>query len=56
MNKMSDEAKEAQRKYLRQWRMRNPDKVAKYVAAYWERKARQQAEISKKQNDGGIAK
>ena len=39
---MTDEAKEARRKYnreyMRKWRAANPDKVAKNIESYWERK------------------
>ncbi len=36
---MTDEARAAQREYLREWRKKNPDKTKEYAAAYWERKA-----------------
>ena len=43
---MTDKAKEARRAYKRAWNKRNPDKVKKYQADYWNRKA-QQAEAEK---------
>lgn len=36
---LSPEAKAAKSAYQKQWARRNPDKVAKYAEAYWERKA-----------------
>ena len=36
---LSEEAREKQREYLREWRKRNKDKVRSYNAGYWERKA-----------------
>lgn len=40
---MSEAAKEAQRRYLRDWRKKNPEKAKEQnrrnQAAYWERKA-----------------
>jgi hypothetical protein len=35
----SEEAKEARRKYLREWRKKNPDKQKRYVQNYWQKKA-----------------
>lgn len=32
-------AREMQRRYLREWRKKNPDKVKKYNRDYWRRKA-----------------
>jgi hypothetical protein len=46
---MTDEAKEARRKYnreyMRKWRAAHPDKVAKNIRAYWERKGKQMDKI-----------
>ncbi len=39
--KISDKAKEARNEYQRQWRQKNRDKLKKYNAAYWEKKAKQ---------------
>jgi hypothetical protein len=36
---MSDEAKQAQRDYMKQWKKANKEKVKAYNVAYWERKA-----------------
>lgn len=42
--KLSKEAREARREYEREWRRKNPDKVAAKAARYWEKKAREAAE------------
>ena len=44
---IEERAKELQRQYLRQWRAKNKDKVIKYNAEYWIRKAEKAAEESK---------
>lgn len=36
---ISKEAREAKNKYYREYRKKNPEKVKKYIADYWERKA-----------------
>ena len=36
---MTPEAKKARREYKRNWQRSNPDKVRKYQATYWEKKA-----------------
>jgi len=36
---MSDAAKQAKREYQAAWRKKNPDKVRRYQAEYWERHA-----------------
>ena len=33
--------REAQRKYQREWRKNNPDKVKEYNERYWEKKGRE---------------
>lgn len=38
---LSEEAKEMKRAYHREWQRKNKDKVAKYEARYWEKKARE---------------
>ena len=38
---LSDAALEARRKYLREWKRNNPDKVRAHHVNYWERKARE---------------
>lgn len=40
-DEMSEHAKEARRKYWREYQRKNPDKVKQYSAKYWERKARE---------------
>lgn len=37
---MNEAAKEARRAYKRAWQRKNRDKVKKYQARYWERKAK----------------
>lgn len=36
---MNEKAREERNAYLRAWRKKNKDKVKKYNADYWERKA-----------------
>ena len=36
---LSEQAKEARRKYKREWAHRNPEKVKASTARYWEKKA-----------------
>ena len=36
---IDERAKELRRKYLREWRAKNPDKMRKYAESYWARKA-----------------
>jgi DNA-directed RNA polymerase specialized sigma subunit len=36
---MSDEAREARAKYMRDWKRRNPDKLKAAAARYWQKKA-----------------
>lgn len=45
---VEERAKELQRQYLREWRAKNKDKVTKYNAEYWMRKAQKAMEESKK--------
>jgi len=37
--KISEEAKRLQSEYHREWQKKNKDKVAEYMARYWEKKA-----------------
>lgn len=39
--KTEDLAKEIRRKYMREWRKKNPEKVREYNRKHWERKAEQ---------------
>ena len=41
---LSDEAREAQRRYQREWRKAHPDRVREKNRQYWERKAQREAE------------
>lgn len=43
---LSEKARALKREYQRQWREKNPEKVVQYQEAYWERKARQQQELT----------
>lgn len=36
---MSEEAREARNRYMREWKLKNADKLREYNAKYWERKA-----------------
>lgn len=36
---MTEKAREARRRYKREWNRKNPDKVKAAQARYWERKA-----------------
>ena len=46
-NKMNEAAKEARRKYLREWQRNNKDKLKVYMARYWEKKAIEMREEKK---------
>lgn len=37
----SEQARELQRQYLREWRKKNPGKLRQYNKTYWERRAQQ---------------
>ena len=43
---LSPEAKEARRKYHREWTAKNPDKVREINRRFWERKAQEDAAAS----------
>ena len=40
MRELSEEAKQLRRNYHNEWNRKNPDKVKKYMANVWEKKAR----------------
>lgn len=44
---LSSAAKEAKRKYAREWRRNNPDKIKEAQRRYWEKKAAQMASEDK---------
>ena len=50
---MTEEAKEARNEYYREYRKKNPDKVKKYNADYWIRKAKQAAGMGADKNEKG---
>ncbi len=55
MKKLTDEqleelALEARRKYYREWRRNNPDKVREYRKRYWRKKALEMLKESKKKD------
>lgn len=52
MKEISEQAKAAQREYLREWRRRNPEKVRENNRRYWERKAKQMAAQEKETEVG----
>lgn len=41
---LDEKAAEMRRKYLREWRKRNPEKVKEYSQEYWRRKAARAAQ------------
>lgn len=43
---MTQEAKDAMKQYMREWRKNNKEKIDKYNAQYWEKKAKE-AEVKK---------
>ena len=43
-SELSPEAKEARRKYHKEWAAKNPEKVRETVRRYWERKAQAEKE------------
>jgi len=43
ITELSPEAKEARRKYHKDWAAKNPDKVREATRRYWERKAQAEA-------------
>ena len=46
---MDDEARKAQREYMREWRRKNPEKVRAINKRYWERRAAKLAEKKTKE-------
>ena len=49
---MNENAREAQRVYMREWRRRNPDKVREINQRYWMRRAeRMKAKKGESEND-----
>lgn len=48
---LTQEALEARRKYAREWRRRNRDKVRAAAARYWNKKAKKQAAEETPKND-----
>ena len=43
-SELSPEAKEARRKYHKEWAAKNPEKVRETIRRYWERKAQAEKE------------
>lgn len=43
---IKEEGKEARRRYMREWRRRNPDKVKMAQKRYWERRARREGKVN----------
>ena len=41
MNTLSEKARKLKNEYQNNWKRKNPDKVKKYIANYWERKAKE---------------
>lgn len=46
---ISEQAKEARRKYIREWQRNNKEKMKLYMARYWEKKAIEMREQAKKE-------
>lgn len=46
---LSEEARKARNKYMREWKKKNPDKVRRYNERMWEKKAKQLEEQKKEQ-------
>ena len=44
---MTEEARKAQREYMRKWRKENPDRVKEATRRYWEKKAAEAAQAEK---------
>jgi len=38
---MTQEAKDAMKQYMREWRKKNKEKIKTYRAKYWEKKAKE---------------
>lgn len=49
--KLTQEALEARRKYAREWRRRNRDKIRAATIRYWNKKAKTKAAEEKPKND-----
>jgi DNA-binding NarL/FixJ family response regulator len=41
METLSEKARKLKNEYQKNWKRKNPDKVKKYIANYWERKAKE---------------
>lgn len=50
-DKLTQEALEARRKYVREWRRRNRDKIRAANIRYWNKKAKNQAAEEKPKDD-----
>lgn len=50
---MTEAAREARRKYQREWNARNVDKRREYMARYWARKANEADSMRKKSEETG---
>lgn len=49
---LSDEARAARAAYVREYRRKHPEKVARWEAARWERKAKQLREAAEHEEKG----
>ena len=47
MKELSNEAREARNKYMREWRKKNPDKQKEYERRHWEKLAEKMQEEEK---------
>lgn len=52
---MNEQAREAQRVYMREWRRRNKDKVRESNRKYWERRAQRMTARKGDNNDDTVS-
>lgn len=50
---MTDQAREARREYMKQWRANNQERTREYNRRYWAKKAEEAASERKKSEDSG---
>lgn len=51
-NEMQELVRKERSRYAREWRAKNPDKVAAINRRYWERKAQQRTEAEREEGGG----
>lgn len=50
---LTDQAREARREYMKNWRAENRDKTREYQRRYWAKKARESGSEQQKTEDSG---